>query len=204
MITIAATTEMYIDLWCSVATAGWLVGCNAMLQSRRQRIGVVDHAGGESANLRNLPALGVLASVSRHSGSGRRHGRNPGRFRGRRGNGGIHCRAPSACESFARKAATREAWHYVSFHPRPAAEMQYFRSDTGLGAERDWERFEAAAGHVIRAGRTTMSLIVAGGSDVGSHMPPNRAFSLGGLLLTGRGACLCLLDGASPVPPAPC
>src|SRR5215469_17215157 len=81
----------------------------------------------------------------------------PAVFRGRRGNGGIHCRAPSACESFARKAATRGAWHYVSFHPRPAAEMQYFRSDTRLGEERNWERVEAAAGHVIRAGRTTMT-----------------------------------------------
>jgi len=35
--------------------------------------------------------------------------------------------------------------------------MQYFRSDTRLGEERNWERVEAAAGHVIRAGRTTMT-----------------------------------------------
>src|SRR5215469_1465734 len=61
-----------------------------------------------------------------------------------------------------------------------AAEMQYFRSDTGLGAERNWERLEAAAARVIRAGSTTIALIAAGGSDFGSHIPPDRAFSLGG------------------------
>src|SRR5215469_11587136 len=61
-----------------------------------------------------------------------------------------------------------------------AAEMQYFRSNTGLGAERNWERLEAAAAHVIRAGGTTMALVAAGGSDLGSHIPPDRAFSLGG------------------------
>ena len=204
MITIAATTEMYIDLWCSVATAGWLVGSNAMLQSRRQCIGVVDHAGGESANLRNslrwayLPlSVAILAVVAATDVT-------PAVF------AVVVAMAGFTAERSQRASRLRERQRRLELGTTSpstrgtAAEMQYFRSDTGLGAERDWERFEAAAGHVIRAGRTTMSLIVAGGSDVGSHMPPNRAFSLGGLLLTGRGACLCLLDGASPVPPAPC
>jgi NTE family protein len=61
-----------------------------------------------------------------------------------------------------------------------AAEIQYFRSDTGLGAERSWETLEAAARQVIRAGVTTLWLTAAGGSDLGSSLPPDRAFSLGG------------------------
>jgi NTE family protein len=61
-----------------------------------------------------------------------------------------------------------------------AAEIQYFRSDTGLGAERTWETLEAAARHVIRAGVTTLWLTAAGGSNLGSALPADRAFSLGG------------------------
>jgi NTE family protein len=61
-----------------------------------------------------------------------------------------------------------------------AAQIQYFRSDTGLGAERNWETLEAAARHVIVAGVTTLWLTAAGGSNLGSALPPDRAFSLGG------------------------
>src|SRR6516162_8002040 len=38
-----------------------------------------------------------------------------------------------------------------------AAQIQYFRSDTGLGAERSWETLEAAARQVFVAGVTTLS-----------------------------------------------
>jgi len=61
-----------------------------------------------------------------------------------------------------------------------AAEIQYFRSDSGLGAERNWETLEAAARQVFVAGVTTMWLTAAGGSDLGSTLPADRAFSLGG------------------------
>jgi len=61
-----------------------------------------------------------------------------------------------------------------------AALIQYFRSDTGLGAERSWETLEAAARQVFVAGVTTLSLTGAGGSNLGSALPPDRAFSLGG------------------------
>jgi len=61
-----------------------------------------------------------------------------------------------------------------------AAEIQYFRSDTGLGATRSWDTLEAAARHVIRAGVTTLWLTAAGGSNLGSSLPADRAFSLGG------------------------
>ena len=61
-----------------------------------------------------------------------------------------------------------------------AAEIQYFKSDRGLGATRDWETLEAAARQVMRAGVTTLWLTAAGGSDLGSSLPADRAFSLGG------------------------
>jgi len=61
-----------------------------------------------------------------------------------------------------------------------AAEIEYFRSDGGLGATRTWETLEAGARHVIRAGVTTLWLTAAGGSNLGSALPADRAFSLGG------------------------
>ena len=61
-----------------------------------------------------------------------------------------------------------------------AAQIEYFRSDSGLGAERDWETLEAAVRQVFRAGVTTLSLTAAGGTDLGSTLPADRAFSLGG------------------------
>jgi NTE family protein len=61
-----------------------------------------------------------------------------------------------------------------------AAEIQYFRSDNGLGADRQWETLEAAARQVVRAGVTTLWLTAAGGTDLGSTLPADRAFSLGG------------------------
>ncbi|HEY1873418.1 MAG TPA: patatin-like phospholipase family protein [Steroidobacteraceae bacterium] len=61
-----------------------------------------------------------------------------------------------------------------------AAQIQYFRSDTGLGAERSWETLEAAARQVMVAGVTTLWLTAAGGTNLGSALPPDRAFSLGG------------------------
>jgi len=61
-----------------------------------------------------------------------------------------------------------------------AAQIQYFRSDRGLGASRDWETLEAAGRKVIRAGKTTLWATVAGGTDLGGALPADRAFSLGG------------------------
>ena len=61
-----------------------------------------------------------------------------------------------------------------------AAEIEYLRSDSGLGAGRNWQTLEAAAGHVIQAGVTRLYLLGAGGSNLGSTLPPDRAFSLGG------------------------
>src|SRR5215469_7528347 len=85
-----------------------------MLQSRRQRIGGVDHAG-DSANLRNslrwayLPlSVAILAVVAATDVT-------PAVLTVVVGNGGMRCRALSACESFRRRAAALGACHYVSF-----------------------------------------------------------------------------------------
>jgi hypothetical protein len=52
-----------------------------------------------------------------------------------------------------------------------AAEIQFFRSDSGLGANREWEILEGGARQVFRAGVTTLSLTAAAGSDLGSTLP---------------------------------
>lgn len=70
---------------------------------------------------------------------------------------------------------------FSSFATRgTVAEIEYFRSDSSLGAERDWETFDAGARQVIQAGVTTLSFTVAGGSAFGTRLPADRAFSLGG------------------------
>jgi NTE family protein len=61
-----------------------------------------------------------------------------------------------------------------------AAEMRYVLSDSALGASRNWQKFEASVRKVIPAGGATVWVTVAGGSDLGSALPPDRAFSLGG------------------------
>jgi NTE family protein len=61
-----------------------------------------------------------------------------------------------------------------------AAEIDYLRSDSSLGANRDWEVVEAAVRQALRVGRAAVWLTAAGGSDLGSALPADRAFSLGG------------------------
>jgi NTE family protein len=61
-----------------------------------------------------------------------------------------------------------------------AAEVQYVKSDTGWGATRDWERLEGAVRKLLPAGKNLIWLTAAGGSDLGSTLPPDRAFGLGG------------------------
>jgi len=61
-----------------------------------------------------------------------------------------------------------------------AGEIQYFLSDAALGADRNWQRMEAAARKAIPAGRRTVWLTAAGGTSLGTDLPADRAFSLGG------------------------
>jgi NTE family protein len=61
-----------------------------------------------------------------------------------------------------------------------AAAVQYLYSDRAFGATRDWQTIEAAIREVVRLGKTTAWITVAGGSDLSSTLPADRAFSLGG------------------------
>jgi NTE family protein len=73
---------------------------------------------------------------------------------------------------------TRDA---ASFATRgTAAAAQYFWSADALGATRSWERLEGAVREAFRIDKTSLWLTAAGGSDLGSRLPADRAFSLGG------------------------
>lgn len=61
-----------------------------------------------------------------------------------------------------------------------AAELQYFQSDTSLGAQRNWQRIEAAIRKGVPAGKLMLWFTGAGGSELGTTLPADRAFSLGG------------------------
>ncbi len=61
-----------------------------------------------------------------------------------------------------------------------AAQVQYYKSDSSLGAVRDWERLEAAIRKGVPAGKMMLWFTAAGGTDLGSALPADRAFSLGG------------------------
>jgi NTE family protein len=61
-----------------------------------------------------------------------------------------------------------------------AAEIQYYKSDGSLGADRDWQRIEAAIRKGVPLGKLMLWFTAAGGSNLGSDLPADRAFSLGG------------------------
>jgi NTE family protein len=61
-----------------------------------------------------------------------------------------------------------------------AAAVEYFWSADSLGAARDWQRLEAAARQAFRISKTSLWLTAAAGSDLGTTLPADRAFSLGG------------------------
>ena len=61
-----------------------------------------------------------------------------------------------------------------------AMALEYQSSDESLGASRDWERFEAGLGAAIPVREDVVWLTLAGGSGVGSDLPADRYFSIGG------------------------
>lgn len=61
-----------------------------------------------------------------------------------------------------------------------AAEVEYLGSSESLGAERDWQRGEAALRKSVSLGKLQLWLTAAGGTKIGSELPPDRAFALGG------------------------
>lgn len=61
-----------------------------------------------------------------------------------------------------------------------AAEVRYEHIDASLGGDRDWDRLEAGVRKAISIGKYVTWLSLAGGSDLGNELPPDRLFSLGG------------------------
>jgi NTE family protein len=61
-----------------------------------------------------------------------------------------------------------------------AAAVEYYQSGTDLGADRNWQRVEGAVRGGFPAGKMMIWLTAAGGSELGTNLPADRAFSLGG------------------------
>jgi NTE family protein len=60
------------------------------------------------------------------------------------------------------------------------AAVDYLRSDTSLGADRDWERIEAGLGIAVPIKGDIVWITAAGGTDFNSGLPLDRDFALGG------------------------
>ncbi|HSD71000.1 MAG TPA: patatin-like phospholipase family protein [Woeseiaceae bacterium] len=61
-----------------------------------------------------------------------------------------------------------------------AAELEYINSDESLGAELDWQRIELGLGAAVPVRADVIWVTLAGGSDVGTNLPLDRTFNLGG------------------------
>ena len=70
----------------------------------------------------------------------------------------------------------------TAFNPTDgmAGMLEYLRSDESLGADREWERIEAGIGMAVPLRRDVIWATLAGGTDLGSTLPPDRMFMLGG------------------------
>jgi NTE family protein len=61
-----------------------------------------------------------------------------------------------------------------------AAALEYQHSDESLAADRDWERAELGIGMAVPFRNDVWWITLAGGSDLGSDLPADRTFALGG------------------------
>lgn len=61
-----------------------------------------------------------------------------------------------------------------------AIALEYMRSDLSLGADRHWERAELGVGVAVPTRRDVIWMTAAGGSNLGSNLPPDRALAIGG------------------------
>jgi len=61
-----------------------------------------------------------------------------------------------------------------------AVAVEYAESNESLGADRDWQRIEAGARFALPVGGDVIWLAAAGGSALGSDLPVDRFFTLGG------------------------
>jgi NTE family protein len=70
----------------------------------------------------------------------------------------------------------------TSFRPTRgvAAAVEYFKSDESFGAERNWQRAEMGLGAAVPFHHDVLWVAVAGGSRLGSNLPADRLFALGG------------------------
>ncbi|RLA43938.1 MAG: hypothetical protein DRR06_10890 [Gammaproteobacteria bacterium] len=59
--------------------------------------------------------------------------------------------------------------------------VEYFGASEELGGDIDYDRFEAMLLKPLSIGPNTITLRVGGGTNFGKDIPPNEAFSLGGL-----------------------
>jgi NTE family protein len=60
------------------------------------------------------------------------------------------------------------------------AAFEYLKSDTAFGAQRDWQRAELGIGMAVPFHNDIVRLALAGGSNLGSNLPADRLFTLGG------------------------
>jgi NTE family protein len=60
------------------------------------------------------------------------------------------------------------------------ASVEYLDSDTALGAQRDWQRAEMGIGIAMPFRKNVLRIDFAGGSNLGSNLPADRLFSMGG------------------------
>ncbi len=61
-----------------------------------------------------------------------------------------------------------------------ALALEYLQSDEALGASRDWQRIEAGAGIALPVRKDVIWLNLAGGANLGSDLPWDRTFMIGG------------------------
>ncbi len=61
-----------------------------------------------------------------------------------------------------------------------AVALEYLQSDESLGASRDWKRIEAGLGWALPISKDVVWLTMAGGSNLGSKLPEDRTFMIGG------------------------
>jgi len=62
------------------------------------------------------------------------------------------------------------------------ASLDYYKSDTAFGAQRDWQRAELGVGFALPFGNDIVRFGAAGGSGLSSNLPADRLFTLGGPL----------------------
>jgi len=70
----------------------------------------------------------------------------------------------------------------TAFNPTRGVAMalEYLQSDSSLGGDRDWKRAELGVGIAVPLRRDVVWVTLAGGSNLDSDLPGDRAFSVGG------------------------